>query len=350
MDDVSAPRPGAPSAPAHGHGEGHPAALAVNLDGRALPLRVGTRGSPLALVQTRAFMAMVRDACPALRSEEVFQELIIKTVGDTSQDSGQRLADIGGKGLWAKEIHEALLDRRIDLAVHSLKDLETEMPSGIALAGTLKREDSRDAMILGPRCGKPDPARPLDALPQGASIGSSSVRRQSQLLHARPDLKVAVLRGNVQRRLDQVHEGAFDATLLALAGLRRLGLDQHASVLLEAEFMLPAACQGIVGVTARSDDTELLALLAAIEDPEARAVALAERALLGELDGSCRTPIGGNARLLPTGELELTGLVARADGTFLLRRTLTGPKADAERIGRELGCSLRDDSPRDIFG
>ena len=245
-----------------------------------LPLRVGTRGSPLALVQTRAFMATLREVCPGLRAADVLQEHIIKTTGDISQASGQRLADIGGKGLWAKEIHEALLDRRIDLAVHSLKDLETELPPGIVLAATLKREDNRDALILGKACGPADPANPLAALPQGAVIGSSSVRRQSQLLHARPDLTVTTLRGNVQTRLDKISDGAFDATLLALAGMRRLGLEQHASVVLNHDVLLPAACQGIVGVTARADDPGLLELLAAIEDKAARAEAEAERALL----------------------------------------------------------------------
>jgi len=336
MDDV-------PSAARHPevHVQGH---------ARDLPLRVGTRGSPLALVQTRAFLAVLTHFCPVLRNMDVFEEHVITTTGDTSQASGQRLADIGGKGLWAKEIHEALLDGRVDFAVHSLKDLETAMPPGIVLACTLKREDARDVLILGPRCGAADPAQPLAALPVGAHVGTSSVRRQAQLLHVRPDLKVTPLRGNVQTRLDKVANGVCDATLLALAGLRRLGLDGHASLVLDAETMVPAAGQGIVGVTVRADQTELLELLAAIEDPEARAVAQAERALLAELDGSCRTPIGGHARLLPTGELHLTGLVARPDGSFLLQRSLAGPKAEAVRIGRELGHGLRADSPRDIFG
>jgi hydroxymethylbilane synthase len=311
-------------------------------------LRVGTRGSPLALVQTGAFVAQLRDFWPHLRPAEAVEEHIIKTTGDTSQDSGQRLADIGGKGLWAKEIHEALLDHRIDFAVHSLKDLETTLPPGIVLACTLTREDNRDALILGARCGRIDPADPLAALPAGAVIGSSSVRRQSQLLHARPDLLVTTMRGNVQTRMDKVRDGVVDATLLALAGMRRLGLDQHASLVLEAGVMLPAACQGIVGVTAREGDTGVLDLLAAVEDSESRAQAEAERALLGELDGSCRTPIAGHARVL-AGEVQLTGLVARADGSFLLRRGLAGPVADATRIGRDLGRSLRADSPSDIF-
>ena len=324
----------------------HPGAR-VKPHAHAVPLRVGTRGSPLALVQTRTFLAALRQFCPVLRSMDVFEEHVITTTGDATQASGLVLADIGGKGLWAKEIHEALLDGRVDFAVHSLKDLETGLPDGIVLACTLAREDSRDALILGRHCG--DPAPELAALPQGAVVGSSSVRRRAQLLHARPDLSVVPIRGNVQTRLDKLANGVCDATLLALAGLRRLGLERHASVVLDVATMVPAAGQGIVGVTVRADDDELRELLAAIEDPEARAVAQAERALLAELDGSCRTPIGGHARLAPDGNLALTGLVARADGSFLLRRELAGLPADAVRMGHELGRLLRADSPPDIF-
>ncbi len=314
---------------------------------RALPLRVGTRGSPLALVQTRAFLARLTSFCPVLRNLDVFEEHAISTTGDNVQD--RKLADIGGKGLFAKEIHEALADGRIDFAVHSLKDLETELPFDIVLACTMTREDARDALILGPACGTPDPADPYGCLPAGAVIGSSSVRRQAQLLHARPDLKVVTLRGNVQTRLAKLAAGDCAASLLALAGLRRLGMEERASVVLDPETMVPSAGQGIVGITVRADDHELRELLAAIEDPEAKAVSTAERALLAELDGSCRTPIGGYARLLPSGELHLTGLVARADGSFILKRSLHGPVADAAHIGRELGASLRADSPRDLF-
>lgn len=314
---------------------------------RDLPLRVGTRGSPLALVQTRHFLELLTTFCPVLRGLDVFEEHAIRTTGDAVQD--RRLAEIGGKGLFAKEIHEALADGRIDFAVHSLKDLETELPPGIVLACTLKREDARDALILGPDCSDKDPADPFACLPAGALIGTSSVRRQAQLLHARPDLKVATLRGNVQTRLSKLAAGECAASLLALAGLRRLGMADRASVVLDPDAMVPAAGQGIVGITVREDDIELLELLAAIEDPEAKAVSTAERAMLAELDGSCRTPIGGHARLLPNGELYLTGLVARADGSFLLKRSLRGGVQQAERIGAELGASLRADSPRDLF-
>jgi len=315
---------------------------------RSLPLRVGTRRSPLALVQTRGFLHLLTTFCPVLRGMDVFEEHAINTTGDIVQD--RRLADIGGKGLFAKEIHEALLDGRVDFAVHSLKDLETELPPGIVLACTLKREDARDTLILGPACHGIDPADPFACLPAEAVIGTSSVRRQAQLLHARPDLKVVSIRGNVQTRLSKLAAGECAASLLALAGLRRLDMEDRASVILDPEAMVPAAGQGIVGITVRADDAELRAMLSAIEDPEAKAVSTAERAMLAELDGSCRTPIGGHARLLPNGELHLTGLVARADGSFLLKRAIHGASGDAQRLGAELGASLRADCPRDVFG
>jgi len=314
---------------------------------RSLPLRVGTRASPLALWQTRHFLEIVLDFCPVLRGVNAFEEHPIRTTGDAIQN--RRLSEIGGKGLFAKEIHEALADGRVDFAVHSLKDLETELPPGIVLACTLKREDARDALILGPGSGTTDAGDPYACLPAGAVIGSSSLRRQSQLLAARPDLQVVTLRGNVQTRLAAIHAGEVTASLLALAGLRRLGLAHEAALALDPESMVPAAGQGIVAITCRAADTELLELLSGIEDREASAVSKAERALLAALDGSCRTPIGGHARLLPDGSLHLTGLVARADGSFLLKRTIHGDVSEAVRLGRALGEELRLDSPADIF-
>lgn len=325
--------------------------------GRTLPLRVGTRGSPLARRQTQMFLELLTRFCPVLaqgvHGQPVFEEHVIRTTGDQVQD--RSLAEIGGKGLFSKEIHEALLDRRIDFAVHSLKDLETELPPGIVLACTLKREDARDALILGPDCGAPVPGDPLALLPPRAVIGTNSLRRQAQLLHARPDLRITLIRGNVQPRIEKVLRGDCAASLLALAGLKRLGLDTVAMTILDPDTMVPSAGQGIVGITTRAADVPLHRLLSGIEDPEARAVSTAERALLARLDGNCRTPIGGYARLLPAPDgtapvLHLTGLVARPDGTFLLKRSLHGPAEDAARIGDELGASLRADSPHDILG
>jgi len=323
----------------------HDQPSATSAEGRLL--RAGTRGSPLALVQTRHVIALARAFCASGQRNEVFAEVIIKTTGDAVQD--RPLSEIGGKGLFAKEIHEALLDKRIDFAVHSLKDLETTLPPRVALACVLAREDARDTLILGPDCGPPDSVRPYAALPLGGLVGTSSVRRQAQLLYARPDLRMGLLRGNVQTRLAKVRGGEVSASLLALAGLNRLGLSREAGVVLDPDVMVPSACQGIIGITARADDAELLGLLAAIENQAARAAAVAERALLAELDGSCRTPIGGYATLLPERRIRLTGLAARADGTFLLKRDLIGAAPDAQALGRELGRSLRADSPPEIF-
>ena len=320
--------------------------LTVKRHSRALPLRVGTRASPLALWQTRDFLRRLTRFCPVMRGMDAFHEHAISTTGDQVQD--RRLAEIGGKGLFAKEIHEALVDGRIDFAVHSLKDLETALPDGIVLACTLAREDARDALVLGVDGAAADPREPYASLKHGALIGTSSVRRQAQMLHARPDLRIALIRGNVQSRLAKVRDDQYDATLLALAGLRRMELEHEASVVIDPDVMVPAAGQGIVGITVREADVELRELLAAIEDRQARAVATAERAMLAVLDGSCSTPIGGHARIVD-GVLMLTGLVARADGSFLRKRQMAGSPADAARIGAELGHSLRRDSPADIF-
>ncbi len=333
-----------PLPPAIGRTAPHPT---PRRDRSPLPLRVGTRASPLALIQTRAFMARLVGFCPVLHAAEAFEEHAITTSGDRVQD--RALAEIGGKGLFAKEIHEALADGRIDFAVHSLKDLETTLPEGIVLACCMTREDARDALVLGPRCGAPDPQDPFAAIPPGATVGTASVRRAAQLLHRRPDLRPALLRGNVGTRIAKVRAGEVDATFLAYAGLCRLGLEHEAAAVLDPTVMVPAAGQGIVGVTVRAADVELRDLLSGIEDAEAAAVSRAERAMLAALDGSCRTPIGGHAEIGADGALHLTGLVARADGSFLLKRAISGAPSEAEALGRTLGESLRRDSPADIF-
>ncbi len=315
------------------------AALSLALRVDTAPLHVGTRGSPLALKQTRLVLsALAGLACT---------ERVITTSGDRVQD--RSLADLGGKGLFAKEIDAALLDGRVDFAVHSLKDLETTLPPGIVLACVLPREDPRDALVLAPCCLIEEGARPLPTLPVGARVGTASARRRAQLLHARPDLRIGLIRGNVRTRLDRLRGGDFAATLLALAGLRRLGLADTASLVLSPEEMVPAAGQGIIGVTARADDARMLEVLARINDPMAAAAATAERAVLAALDGSCRTPIGAYARPLPGGELLLTAMVARTDGSFLLKRWRRGAMADAAALGTDLGDSLHADSPEDIF-
>jgi hydroxymethylbilane synthase len=315
---------------------------------RDLPMRVGTRCSPLALWQTREFIAQASRFCPVLHGKNMFEETQISTSGDIIQS--RRLAEIGGKGLFAKEIHEALLDCRVDMAVHSLKDLETEMPPGIVLACVLKREDPRDALVLGAGMeNSVDPQDPLASLPYGALIGTCSVRRQAQLLAARPDLRIGMLRGNVQTRLSRVHDGHIAGTLLAIAGLNRLGLEREADIILDESVMVPAACQGIIGITCREDDGEMMELLGAIGDIPSRHAADAERALLHAVDGNCRTPVGAHAVLLGGGRMRITGLIARADGSFVLRRTVEGSVKDGPRMGRELGDELLIDSPADVL-
>jgi hydroxymethylbilane synthase len=316
----------------------------------ALAVRVATRGSPLALIQTQAFIERLRGACPVLSVSGLFARHIVQTTGDRTQD--RSLADIGGKGLFAKEIHEALAEGKVDFGVHSLKDLETCLPPGIALGCVLRREDARDALVVRAELGSQRGGDPYDLLPMGSAVGSNSARRQAQLLHERPDLRPKLLRGNVQTRLSKLLRGEVSATFLAMAGLRRSGLLDVPGALilpLAPERMVPAAGQGMIAITVREDDTVLRELLALVEDPEARTLATAERALLAELDGSCRTPIGSYARFLANGHLHLSGLVARADGSFLLKRSIHGEASAAALLGATLGRELRAESPADIF-
>lgn len=306
-------------------------------------LTVGTRGSPLALRQTRLVVSALSQAYPDIHSKQK----IITTTGDRILD--RHLADVGGKGLFAKELDTALLGGEIDFAVHSLKDLETNLPSGIALACVLPRADPRDVLVLSPNPVPHHRTRPLPMLRLGARVGTASARRQAQLLFARPDLRIELIRGNVQTRLGRLGPNGFDATLLAAAGLNRLGLEMAGTVPLPASHMTPAACQGIIGITARAEDTFALELFGSINHGPTWAAALAERAMLRVLDGSCRTPIGAYAEPLAGGGLLLTGMVARSDGSFLLKRWRRGCVSGAEALGHELGQSLRRDSPNDLF-
>ncbi|MBI4183040.1 MAG: hydroxymethylbilane synthase [Proteobacteria bacterium] len=303
----------------------------------ATPLRVGTRGSRLARIQAALVRHALAAAFPGLGEYGAIEEEVIRTSGDAVQD--RPLADLGGKGLFAKEIDEALLAGRIDLAVHSLKDLETRLAAGIALAAVLARADPRDALVLGPAL-KPVGGTGLGALPQGARVGTSSLRRKAQLLNARPDLAVVLLRGNVETRLRKLAEGAADATLLALAGLDRLGLTETADRVLDPGELLPAVGQGVIGICCRADDSDRLRLLAAINHAETMTAVAAERAMLAVLDGSCRTPIAGHAELAG-GRLRLRGLVASPDGRRLVRAEREGEAARAAEIGQAVGTELR---------
>lgn len=295
-------------------------------------LRIGTRGSRLALVQTRQVQDLLAAADPALAPPGAVEIVVVKTTGDAVQD--RALADIGGKGLFTKEIDEAMLDGRIDIAVHSVKDVPTWLPDGIDLACILKREDPRDALI----CTR---ANRLVDLPAGAVVGTASLRRQAQVLHRRPDLVVRLLRGNVETRLKKIADGAVDATLLAIAGLKRLGLAGAAAAIIEPDEMLSAVGQGAIGITCRTGDKRVAGLLAAIHDADSAACIAAERALLEVLDGSCRTPIAALAIIPQSKRLLLRGLLARPDGSVVLTAEREGSPQDAARLGRDAGTELR---------
>jgi hydroxymethylbilane synthase len=302
-----------------------------------LPLRIGTRASPLALTQAAAVRARLALATPELAEAQAVEIVPITTTGDTVRD--RKLMEIGGKGLFTKEIEEALLAGAIDMAVHSMKDMPTFLPEGLAILALLPREDPRDALLV-------DTARlgaiaSIAALPQGATVGTASLRRQALLLHLRPDLRIVPLRGNVETRLRKLKEGQIDATLLAVAGLKRLGLAEQAQTALDPLEMLPAVAQGAIGIEARLDDSDIAALLASIDDQPTRIRVTAERAMLAVLDGSCRTPIGGLATLAGGDVLELDGLVVMPDGTSLHRTRQVGSPAEAEAIGRAIGEELR---------
>jgi hydroxymethylbilane synthase len=295
------------------------------------PLRIATRGSPMALHQA----ALVRDrlaaAHPELAGAGAVELVPIRTTGDRVQD--RRLVEIGGKGLFTREIEEGLRSGRVDLAVHSLKDMETWLPDGLEIACVLPRDDPRDALIS--RRG----AR-LAELPKGARIGTSSLRRQAQLLRHRPDVAVAPIRGNADTRLRKLAAGEFDAIVLALAGLARLGEAHRATEILPCEIMLPAVGQGVLAVECRAADARLRRLLEPLHDPKTAACTRAERAMLAALDGSCRTPIAGLATL-DGDRLRLDALLLQPDGSGAISARRTGAVGDAEAIGSETGRDLR---------
>jgi hydroxymethylbilane synthase len=294
----------------------------------AVLFTLGTRGSPLAVAQAQETRR--RLAAAHGWDEARIAIAVIRTSGDIIQD--RPLAEAGGKGLFTKEIDSALLDGRIDFAVHSAKDLPTALPDGVALAGFLPREDPRDALVSAL-------ADSLAGLPHGARLGAASLRRRAQALRLRPDLRVELLRGNVETRLAKAESGAIDATLLALAGLKRLGLAHRARAALDIEAFLPAVGQGAIALAARRGDARTREALTAIDDDATATALAAERAYLAVLDGSCRTPIAGHARL-EDGRLVLRGQVLREDGSECFEARVAGAPADAARLGADAGCDL----------
>jgi hydroxymethylbilane synthase len=300
-------------------------------------LRIGTRGSPLALAQAREVRARLA-AAHAIAPDDIALE-VIRTSGDMIRD--RPLAEAGGKGLFTKEIEEALLAGRISIAVHSAKDMPTALPPGLTIAAVLAREDARDVFISRK-------AASLRALARGATVGTASLRRQALVKHARADLAVATLRGNVETRLRKLDAGEVDATLLALAGLKRLGLAHAATAILPIEEFLPAVGQGIIAIEARADDAHTFSLLRAIDHADTAVALAAERAFLTVLDGSCRTPIAGHA-VVREGRVQFRGLIAKPDGSSLLETARDGAAGDAARLGAEAGGELRARAGPDFF-
>jgi hydroxymethylbilane synthase len=291
-------------------------------------LLIGTRGSPLALWQARHVRALLIAAHGL--GDNAIALSVITTSGDRIRD--KPLRDFGGKGLFTKEIDEALLGRAVDLAVHSMKDLPTELPLGISIAAVLSRGDVRDAFISAK-------GESLAALPSGAVVGSSSLRRQAQVKRLRPDFEVIDFRGNVETRLTKLEQGKADATVLALAGLERLGLGSHITSILSTDEMLPAVAQGAIGIACCSDDFATYELLQALNDDNTAIAITCERAFLAQLDGSCRTPIAGLAEIA-AGSLRFRGLVLNPDGTEWHEIEQRGLPEDAANIGAESGREL----------
>jgi hydroxymethylbilane synthase len=304
---------------------------------QSAPLVIGTRGSPLALAQAKH----VRDglaAVHALAAEGIELE-VIRTSGDMIRD--RPLAEAGGKGLFTKEIEEALIAGAVDLAVHSAKDMPTILPPGLVIAAVLPREDARDVFISRK-------AKTLAELPRGATVGTASLRRQALVKRLRGDLAVVPVRGNVETRLRKLAAGEVDAIVLALAGLKRLGLADAATAVIPVDDFLPAVGQGIIAIEARGDDERALALLAAVNHADTAAALTAERAFLAVLEGSCRTPIAGHATVA-AGRLRFRGLIAKPDGSDVHETQRQGAPADAVRLGAEAGRELKQRAGADFF-
>ncbi|MGV6887703.1 hydroxymethylbilane synthase [Rhodophyticola sp. SM2404] len=311
--------------------------MTTDLPSPAKPLNIGTRGSPLALAQAHETRARLAEALDL--PLEAFSIVVIKTTGDKVLD--RPLKEIGGKGLFTKEIEEDMLSGAIDIAVHSMKDMPVEQPEGLILDCYLPREDVRDAFVSLSHNSLAD-------LPAGAKLGSSSLRRRAQLMLRRPDLEVVEFRGNVQTRMKKLGDGVADATFLAMAGLRRLGMEEVARSAIAVEDVLPAVAQGAIGIERRMDDSRAAMMLEAIHHTETGQRLAAERAFLRGLDGSCETPIAGLAEL-DGGTLRLRGEILRPDGSEVLRDDQSCAIEDGEKLGAEMAMKLREKVGPDFF-
>lgn len=298
-------------------------------------LRIATRKSPLAMWQAEFVKGKLEAAHPGL----VVELMPMSTKGDKILDVP--LAKIGGKGLFTKELEDRMLSGQADLAVHSMKDVPMELPEGFALSAIMERHDPTDAFVSNKYAN-------LDELPQGAILGTSSLRRQSQFQALRPDLEIRFLRGNVGTRLSKLDAGEYDAIILATSGLIRLELEDRIRDRMAPEVCLPAVAQGALGIETLADDVETQALIAVLNHPESEVVVKAERAMNHTLDGGCQVPIGGYA-ILKDGEVWLRGLVAETDGSHIIRKEGRAKAADAEKLGREIGEALLADGAREIL-
>ncbi|WP_332701711.1 hydroxymethylbilane synthase [Devosia sp.] len=290
--------------------------------------RIGTRGSPLALAQARLLRRLLGEAHGVAEDDIAIE--VISTGGDRSQASNASLTEIGGKGLFTKEIDEAMLSGRVDIGVHSSKDVATRLPEGIRLAAFLEREDVRDAFLSVK-------AQSLDHLAERAKFGTSSIRRAAQVLRQRPDLTIVPFRGNVGTRLQKLLDGVADATMLAMAGLNRLGEGHRATAVLDPEIFMPAPAQGAIGLAVRSDDPRMAGLVEVLDHAPTHTAITAERAMLAILDGSCRTPVGALSRL-DNGTLTLKGQILSLDGRIAFDSAATG--TDPVALGRQVGEDL----------
>jgi len=305
------------------------------------PVRIGTRGSPLAMAQAFETRKRLQELFPELTEDGAIEICVLKTQGDMILDKS--LMELGGKGLFTKELDTALLGDEVDICVHSMKDVPTWLPEGTVLPCTLPREDTNDAFIY-----KDGTVKTIEDLPDNSVIGTASLRRQSQLMAKNPTFKCVNFRGNVQTRLRKLEDGVVDATLLAIAGLKRMNMDSHATAVLDWDEMLPAVAQGAIGIQCRENDELSLKYLAALNHAETKSCVDCERAFLEALDGNCKTPIAGQAKIID-GKIKFRGLIAMPDGSEKFETESEGEIDDAADIGRKAGETLKEQAGDKFF-
>lgn len=325
----------------HGLGSRNNMVLSMSEETSPTPFRIGTRGSPLALAQAYETRKRLIENFPELAAEGAIEICVMKTQGDMILDKS--LMELGGKGLFTKELDVALLGNEVDICVHSMKDVPTWLPDGTVLPCNLPREQTNDAFIH-----KDGSVKTIAELPDGSIIGTASLRRQAQLMSQNPTLKCVNFRGNVQTRLRKLDDGVVDATLLAIAGLKRMGMDGCATAVLDWDEMLPAVAQGAIGIQCRSDDERSLKYIDALNDVDTHVCVTCERAFLEALDGNCKTPIAGQAKVVD-GKILFRGLIAMPDGSLKYETTKEGAVEDAHAIGKAAGEELKAEAGDKFF-